>query len=101
MVAVAHPLQTICIASHCGTTFFFFTPSFFLQPPPFFFFTWLRDEDVAGNMVRCAQMAGEIEAAGLAEHKAKERANMLLNERIMAEKRAEREKAKEEDKVSG
>jgi len=59
------------------------------------------DEDVAGNMVRCAQMAGEIEAAGLAEHKAKERANMLLNERIMAEKRAEREKAKEEDKVSG
>lgn len=46
-------------------------------------------------------MAGEIEAAGLAEHKAKERANMLLNERIMAEKRAEREKAKEEDKVSG
>lgn len=51
--------------------------------------------------MRCAQMAGEIEAAGLAEHKAKERANMLLNERIMAEKRAEREKAKEEDKVSG
>ena len=52
-------------------------------------------------MVRCAQMAGEIEAAGLAEHKAKERANMLLNERIMEEKKAERERAKEEDKVSG
>jgi len=59
-----------------------------------------KDEEVAANMVHCAKLAGEIEAAGIAEHKARERASVFQNESLIAAKKKQREKEKEEDMVS-
>ena len=58
-----------------------------------------RDEAVAADMVRCAALAGEIEAAGVAEQRARQRSAVLQNDALIAEKRAQREREREESRV--
>ena len=55
---------------------------------------------VAAQLVSYAAMAGEIEAAGVAELRARQRSAVLENEALIAEKRAQREREKEENRVS-
>jgi hypothetical protein len=62
--------------------------------------TRAQDEAVAAQLVSYAAMAGEIEAAGVAELRARQRSAVLENEALIAEKRAQREKEKEENRVS-
>ena len=58
-----------------------------------------RDEAAGADMVRYAQMAGEIEAAGVAEQRQRQRSAVLENDALIAEKRAQREREREESKV--
>jgi hypothetical protein len=60
-----------------------------------------QDEAIAAGMVRCAALAGEIEAAGVAEQRQRQRSAALENEALMAEKRAQREREREESRVRG
>ena len=58
-----------------------------------------QDEAIAADMVRCAALAGEIEAAGVAEQRARQRSAVLANDALIAEKRAQREREREESRV--
>jgi len=58
-----------------------------------------QDEAIAAEMVKYAQIAGEIDAAGVAEQRRRERSAVLENESLIADKRAQRQREKEESKV--